>query len=53
MKKEEALALLGQPLSVFSIQGLNPVHETWTYQVPFGKSVTLQLEGGVVTAPPR
>jgi hypothetical protein len=53
MKKDEALALLGQPLSVFSIQGLNPVRETWTYQVPFGKSVTLQLEGGVVTAPPR
>jgi len=52
MKKEEVLALLGQPLSVFSIQGLTPLRETWTYQVPFGKSVTLRLEGGVVAAPP-
>ena len=53
MKREEVLSLLGQPLSVSSIQGLDTPRETWTYQVPFGKQYTVRLDGGIVTAPPR
>jgi hypothetical protein len=53
MKREEVLSLLGQPLSVAGIQGLDPPRETWTYQVPFGKQVTVRLDGGVVTVAPR
>jgi hypothetical protein len=53
MKREEVLGLLGRPLSVSSIQGLDSPRETWTYQIPFGKQVTVRLEGGIVTAPPR
>jgi hypothetical protein len=53
MKREEVLSLLGQPLSVAGIQGLDPPRETWTYQIPFGKQVTVRLDGGVVTVAPR
>jgi hypothetical protein len=53
MKREEVLSLLGQPLSVAGIQGLDPPRETWTYQVPFGKQFTVRLDGGVVTVAPR
>jgi hypothetical protein len=53
MKREEVLTLLGQPLSVSSIQGLDTPRETWTYQVAFGKQFTVRLDGGVVTSPPR
>jgi hypothetical protein len=52
MKREEVLSLLGQPLSVSAIQGLDTPRETWTYQVAFGKQFTLKLDGGVVTTPP-
>jgi hypothetical protein len=53
MKREEVLKLLGPPLSVSSIQGLETPRETWTYQVPFGKPLTVRLDAGVVMAPPR
>jgi hypothetical protein len=53
MKREELLTLLGQPLSVYAIQGLDPPRETWTYQVPFGKQLMVRLDGGVVAVPPR
>jgi len=53
MNREEVLNLLGRPLSVYSIQGLDTPRETWTYQVPFGKQLTLRLDGGIVTAPPK
>jgi hypothetical protein len=53
MKREDVLSLLGRPLSVSSIQGLEIPRETWIYQVPFGKRFSLRLDGGVVAAPPR
>lgn len=53
MKRDEVTALLGKPLSVTSIQGLDEPVETWTYQVPFGKRYSVRLENGVVSAPPR
>lgn len=53
MKREEVLALVGQPLSVSSIQGLDEPRETWTYQVPFGKQFSVRLDSGVVTQAPR
>jgi hypothetical protein len=53
MKREEVLRLLGQPLSVSAIQGLDTPRETWIYQVAFGKQFTVKLDGGVVTSPPR
>jgi hypothetical protein len=53
MKREEVVSLLGQPLSVSSIQGLDTPRETWMYQVPFGKQFTVRLDAGIVTAPPR
>jgi hypothetical protein len=53
MKREEVLALVGPPLSVSAINGLDTPRETWTYQIPFGKQATVRLDGGVVTAPPR
>jgi hypothetical protein len=53
MKREEVLSLLGPPLSVSAIQGLDTPRETWTYQVPFGKQLTMRLDDGVVTAAPR
>lgn len=53
MKREEVLELLGQPLSVWAIQGLDTPRETWTYQVAFGKRQTVRLTDGVVTAEPR
>lgn len=53
MKKEEVLALVGPPLSVSAIQGLDTPRETWTYQIPFGKQLSVRLDGGVVTAPPH
>jgi hypothetical protein len=53
MKREEVLSLLGRPLAVSAIQGLDVPRETWTYQVPFGKQLTVRLDGGVVTGPPR
>lgn len=49
--REDVLAMLGPPLSVSAIQGLEPPRETWTYQVPFGKKYSLRLEGGVVSGP--
>jgi hypothetical protein len=53
MKREDVLGLLGKPLSVSAIEGLDIPRETWTYQVPFGKQLTVRLDGGVVTIPPR
>jgi hypothetical protein len=53
MKREEVLTLLGRPLAVSAIQGLDIPREAWTYQVPFGKPLTVRLDGGVVTGPPR
>jgi hypothetical protein len=53
MKREEVLNLLGPPLSISSIQGLDTPRETWTYQVPFGKQFTMRLDAGIVTTPPR
>jgi hypothetical protein len=53
MTREQVLALLGRPLGVTSIQGLEVPRETWTYQVPFGKQYTLRIEGGVVTQAPN
>ena len=53
MKREELLSLLGKPLSVSKIQGLDVPRETWTYQAAFGKQVTLRLDDGVVTALPE
>lgn len=53
MQREEVLSLLGPPLSVSSIQGLDIPRETWTYQIPFGRQLTLRLDGGVVTTAPR
>ena len=51
MKRDEVLSLLGPPLSVSSIQGLETPRETWTYQIPFGKQYTARLEAGVVSKP--
>lgn len=53
MKRDEVLGLLGPPLSVSTIQGLDTPRETWTYQVPFGKQLTLRLDDGIVTVPPH
>ena len=53
MKQEEVVRLLGKPLTVSGIQGLDTPRETWTYQIAFGKQVSLRLDGGVVTAIPR
>jgi hypothetical protein len=53
MKKDEVVSLLGPPLSVSAIQGLDTPRETWTYQVPFGKQLTLRLDDGIVTSAPR
>jgi hypothetical protein len=53
MKREEVLSLLGRPLSVSAIEGLDVPRETWTYQIPFGKPQTVRLDGGVVTVPPH
>jgi hypothetical protein len=53
MKREEVLNLLGRPLTVAAIQGLDVPRETWTYQVPFGKQLSVRIEGGVVTGPAR
>jgi hypothetical protein len=53
MKRAEVLNLLGPPLSVSAIQGLDPPRETWTYQIPFGKQLSLRLDDGIVTVPPR
>jgi len=53
MPREEVLKLVGPPLSITSIQGLDTPRETWTYQVPFGKQFTVRLDAGVVTAAPR
>jgi hypothetical protein len=53
MKREEVLNLLGPPLTVSSIQGLDTPRETWTYQVPFGGQFTVRLDSGIVTAPAR
>jgi hypothetical protein len=52
MKRDEVLSLLGRPVSVTSIQGLDVPRETWTYQVPFGKRLSLRLDDGVVTLAP-
>jgi len=51
MKRDEVLSLLGEPLSVSAIQGLETPRETWTYQIPFGKQYTARLEAGVVSKP--
>jgi hypothetical protein len=53
MNREEVLSLVGAPLSVSAIQGLDTPRETWTYQIPFGKQLSVRLDGGVVTSPPR
>jgi hypothetical protein len=53
MKREEVLGFLGRPLTVSAIQGLDIPREIWTYQVPFGKQLTVRLDGGVVTGPAR
>ena len=51
MKSEQILSLLGPPLSVTSIQGLDTPRETWAYQTPFGKQLAIRLDGGVTTGP--
>jgi hypothetical protein len=53
MSRDDVLKLLGPPLSVSSIQGLDTPRETWTYQIPFGRQLSMRLDGGVVTTPPR
>ena len=53
MHRQEVLGMLGPPLSVSAIQGLDEPRETWTYQVAFGKQVTVRLDSGVVSVPPR
>jgi hypothetical protein len=53
MHREELLSLLGAPLSVSSIQGLETPRETWTYQIPFGKQLSVRLDSGVVSGPAR
>ena len=53
MKSEEVIALVGPPLGVMSIQGLEETRENWTYQVAFGKSMTMRLEGGIVVIEPH
>jgi hypothetical protein len=53
MKREEVLKLLGQPLSIRAIQGLEEPRETFLYQVPFGKQYSIRLDAGVVSQPPR
>ena len=53
MKREEVLALLGKPLSVSAIEGLDVPRETWTYQIPFGKQLSMRLDGGIVTIAPH
>jgi hypothetical protein len=53
MSREDVLKLLGPPLTVSSIQGLDTPRETWTYQIPFGRQLSMRLDGGVVTTPPR
>jgi hypothetical protein len=53
MKREEVLSLLGPPLAVAAINGLDTPRETWTYQIPFGRQLSFKLDSGVVTASPR
>lgn len=53
MKREELLGLLGKPLAVSKIQGLDVPRETWTYQAAFGKQITLRLDDGVLTGAPE
>jgi hypothetical protein len=53
MKREELLALLGPPLAITAIQGLETPRETWAYQSTFGKQYSVRLAGGVVTGPAR
>jgi len=53
MKRDEVLALLGPPLGVAAINGLDTPRETWTYQIPFGKQLSFKLESGIVTSSPR
>jgi hypothetical protein len=53
MRREEVLTLLGPPISISSIQGLDTPRETWTYQIPFGKQLSVRLDAGVVTGPAR
>jgi hypothetical protein len=52
MKREEVLSLVGPPLSIAAIQGLDEPRETWTYQVPFGKQLSVRLVNGIVSQPP-
>ncbi len=52
MKRDDVLHLLGTPLTVSAIQGLETPRETWFYQVPFGKQFKVRFEDGVVTQPP-
>lgn len=51
MKREDVLALLGPPQSITTIDGLDVLRESWTYQVPFGRQYTVRLDGGVVAGP--
>jgi hypothetical protein len=53
MKREDVLGLLGPPLGIAAINGLDTPRETWTYQIPFGKQLSFKLESGVVTSSPR
>lgn len=52
MTREDLLELLGPPVTVFAVQGLETPRETWTYLTPFGPKYTARLEGGVVSAAP-
>jgi hypothetical protein len=52
MKREDVLTLLGRPLAVSSIQGLETPRETWTYQVAFGKRFNIRLDNGSVAVAP-
>src|SRR5262249_53329333 len=53
MSKDQVIALVGPPLAVMSIQGLEEPRETWTYQIAFGKQMTLRLDNNLVTVEPH
>ena len=53
MTRDEVTGLLGKPVMVSSISGLDVPRESWTYHLASGKKVTLRLDDGVVSSLPR
>jgi hypothetical protein len=53
MSRVDVLNLLGKPLSVSKIEGLDVPRETWTYQEAFGKQLSLRLDDGIVSILPH